>query len=204
MSPRLAIASALLLTACASPPLRGGPQHPRWQSIGGGPAADRLIVGNRYDPTGRVDGYFQGDRRISLDEFLRRAGHAADADRMRRRAVIRQTLMATGAVILVGGLVYAFTGETGCPHGSVEEVDACNDAHNARRVRGGLIGGGGAIVATTGWLIGTGRPANTELSYWAATYNREHGIPPITLPSSTAVHIRAAGSGAQLVVAGRF
>ncbi|MBL8627535.1 MAG: hypothetical protein JNK64_39995 [Myxococcales bacterium] len=58
MSPRLAIASALLLTACASPPSRGGPQHPRWQSIGGGPAADRLIVGNRYDPTGRVDGYF--------------------------------------------------------------------------------------------------------------------------------------------------
>ncbi len=190
------------VAACAEAP-RGGPQHPQWQAIGDGPARDRLIVGGRYDPSGRVDGYFQGDRRVSLDEFLRLTGHAADADRMRRRAVIRPTLMITGAAIVLGGLVYAFTGPTDCPHGSVEEVDACNNAHNWRRVSGGLVAGGGAIIATTGWLIGTGRPAETELTYWAATYNRANGIPPITRPA-TAVGVRPSPTGAQLVVAGSF
>ena len=191
------------LAACASAP-RGGPGHPQWQTVGDGPARDRLVVGGRYDPTGRVDGYFQGDRRISLDELLRLTGHAEEADRMRWRAIIRPTLMITGGAIVLGGLAYAFTGPTDCPHGAVEEVDACNNAHNWRRTRGGLIAGGGAIVASTGWLIGTGRPADTEVSHWAATYNRQRGIPPITHPPTTAIGVRATGASAQLVVAGSF
>lgn len=205
MSSRPWLAFALLVTACAAPPLRGGPQHPRWQAIGGGPAADRLIVGSRYDPTGRVDGYFQGDRRISLAELLDLTGHGDIAARMAWRGQLKPALEITGAVLAAAGLTYALTAG-GCTYvpPNYDEYDRCNDDLHDRRVGGGAIAATGAALATIGWLIPLGRPSGQEISYWAAGYNHAHHIPPIPPPQAVQVSATAAANGGGLVVRGAF
>lgn len=205
MLARFVLGCPLLVTACAAPPLQGGPQHPRWQSIGGGPAADRLIVGNRYDPTGRVDGYFQGDRRIGLDELLRLTDHDDIADKMARRRTIKPTLEIIGGVITVVGLAYGFTGGhcTYVPP-NLAEFDRCSEALQDRRLLGAGIAAGGAAITTVGWFLPLGRPSDQEISYWASNYNHERGIPPIPPPQPVQIGATATAGGGSLVVRGAF
>ncbi|MBK9029848.1 MAG: hypothetical protein IPL61_00650 [Myxococcales bacterium] len=194
-----------LITGCA-PALTGGPHHPRWRAAGDGSARGRLVVGSRYDPTGRVDGYFQGDRRISLDELLHITGHGAQAERMATRRWLRPTLMTIGAAVIVGGLAYSFSTES-CTYvpPMVAEFERCNDDMQDQRLTGGVVAIAGAAIATTGLLIGSGRPAGSEVDHWASEYNRANNLPPITR-ASVQVRIGAAADrhGAGLVVAGGF
>ena len=196
---------ALAVAAC-SPTLKGGPGHHQWQSAGGGPASARVVVGSRYDPTGRVDGYFQGDRRLTLEQFLRVTGHHPQADRIATRRWLKPTLIGVGAAVIIVGAAYSFiVPSCSLEDGTLDEYNQCLQERNDQRIHGGGIAVGGAAVAATGLVLGTGRPGAEELRHWAAEHNRAHGIPPIAgAPARVRIGTAIDRHGAGLVVSGRF
>ena len=136
--------------------------------------APRLSVGDPYNADGpKREGLFHGDREVSLDEFLRIAGHDEVADRIRARQRLRHGVMLGGAVIIVGGIAYAVLGED-CDR-SIPGPDqkACEDAHSRTQLTGL-----GVAAAGAGWRRRTPSPgrrrvARHTLRQIARDYNRE-------------------------------
>ena len=93
----------------------------------------------------------------------------------------------------------------GVEGGTLDEYNLCLQERNDQRIRGGGIAMGGAAVAITGLVLGTGRPGAEELRHWAAEHNRAHGIPPIAgAPARVRIGTAIDRHGAGLVVSGRF
>ena len=200
--PWLVAAVAAALMACSSG-TRGGVANPRFVSAGDGPARNTLVVGSRWDPNGRLDGYYQGDRKLSLDEFLLISGHEDAVDHMANRRILRGTLVAVGALAIIGGAAYALSVDACSRAVPVDEYQACQSDRNRQWTYGALGAVGGLAIGGVGYWIGDGRPGNAQLMQWAGDYNQAHGLPGI---GATAPQVTAAvgPDGARLVIRGGF
>lgn len=122
------------------------------------------------------DGLYVGDRRVDLDEFLLAAGRQDVVDRIDQRRQLRIGLVVGGAVVGLGGLVYALTrascdGEVNEP-GPGNALEDCNDARAQRGLLGTLtaFAGGGLIIG--GVTASDRRPGRAELRAIARASNR--------------------------------
>lgn len=173
-----------------------------------GRAEDRLELGSRYSTAGpRGDGYFRGGQRISLDEFLRVAGHGDAADTMTTRRWVKRGLVAGGVLAIAGGIAVGVTPRT-CTEDDFEldrDYQACLGERGDRRWYAIGIGALGLGMILTGVELSTKQPGWSELSAWAAAHNRRHRIPA---RSAAITDVRLApalrGDGGSLVLSGRF
>lgn len=192
--------------ACSSG-TRGGAVAPRFVAAGDGPARDTLVVGSRWDPNGRTDGYYQGDRRLSLEQFLLTSGHEDVVDRIAHRRIARGTLMAVGALTIIGGAAYTLSVDDCSTAVPVDEFERCKSDRDRRRTYGAVAALGGLTLGSIGFLIWDGRPGHATLMKWAGDYNTAHGLPGIGAPAAApaaTVSATVTGDGAQLVVRGGF
>lgn len=144
------------------------------------------------------DGLFVGDRQVDLDEFLRAAGRLDVVDRIDQRRRLRLGLVVGGAVVGLGGLVYALTrascdGEVNEP-GPGNALEDCTDARAQRGLLGTLtaFAGGGLIIG--GVTASDRRPGRAELRAIARASNRA-GAPAAdaAVVIAPAVALRSAG-----------
>ncbi len=122
------------------------------------------------------DGLFIGDRQVDLDEFLLVAGRQDVVDRIDQRRRLRLGLVVGGALVGLGGLVYAVTrascdSEVNEP-GPGNALEDCNDARAQRGLLGTLtaFAGGGLIIG--GVTASDRRPGRAELRAIARASNR--------------------------------
>ncbi|HVV86561.1 MAG TPA: insulinase family protein [Kofleriaceae bacterium] len=176
--------------------------------------ADRLTVGDADNATGpRGRGYYQGDRRISLDEFLRISGHDGEADEIVTRHRTRVALTIVGSLTLAGTAAYAVIGHESCDGLVGQALEDCGDRAHGRSVRemGGVLAGG--LLTLLGVELDRRIPDQETLRRYADEYNaqraHDHAVSGASTPSTRsgpAITIAPAvtGGGAGLVVTGRF
>jgi len=122
------------------------------------------------------DGLFVGDRQVDLDEFLRAAGRLDVVDRIDQRRRLRLGLVVGGAVVGLGGLVYALPrascdGEVNEP-GPGNALEDCTDARAQRGLLGTLTAFAGAGLIIGGVTASDRRPGRAELRAIARASNR--------------------------------
>lgn len=157
-------------------------------------ADEKISLGGPFNTDGpRREGFFHGDREVSLDEFLRAGGEADVADEIKTRRTLRRALMGTGLTVAAGGIVYGASAGPceGRQSQSEESFDECIE-RNASRTRGGIaIGLVGATVFTTGLLLSKKIPPIHELRRIATEHNRGLRVAPVVAPGHAGVSLQA-------------
>lgn len=136
-------------------------------------AEEKISVGSPVSSDGpRREGLFQGQREVSLDEFLRLGGHAERADRIAQRKSLRYALIGGGFLVMVGAIA----------------VDRQTDVKRYTII----MGVAGAGMATTGWLLSSLVPHKHELRAIADDHNRRLQVTPVVTPSGAGLAVDGA------------
>ncbi len=176
----------------------------------------RLSVGGPEGLIGsKQRGLFLGDRKLTLDEFLRTAGSADVLGRMRTRRWVRRGLILGAVVAAATGVVMQYTARDCTPPPGLSvhpEAEACEAGRNAIQGQGFAIFAGGAVVGAITSQLGSERPDDEELRRIAAHYNRvgaghggdDHGGDDQARSPSISVAPMATSGGGGLVLSTGF
>jgi zinc protease len=153
----------------------------------------RLSVGvPEGDESSTATGLFLGERKISVDEFLRIAGENEALSSVRSRRWLRQGLFGAAVVGAAASVVIVLTAP-GCDNlPTYAQEEQCQRDSSAQKNYAVYTLGAGAILGAIGSQIDSGEPTESELRAIAARYNRVVVAPDVN----------AKGGG--VVISGRF
>lgn len=181
---RCSIAVACLLGLLALTPRSAAAQ----------PSAPRLTMGSDVQSTDPSrDGYYHGERPISVEEFLRIAGHPEKAHAMKGRKRVRLGIAAAGAVLVASAFVVTLTARECGPGLLPAERRECDAERHRSFLLATGIGGAGAATFGIAIVLSSKRPPLHELRRMTVDYNRRLEVVPA---------VGAAGGGISL--RGRF
>ena len=172
------------------------------------PVGEALTV-DRWDEEGeRHDGLFQGQTKLSLDEFLRIAGRQDLRDRMQQRWWLRVGLVSAGVVVLGAGVAYGITAKS-CDDvvnlpGPIDEPEVCLSEKETRHFKAGLIAAAGVVLGVSAHYLSDRAPSKTELRQSASKYNYRRGLRGAAAALDLRVTPTTDGQTTGLVLSGTF
>jgi len=137
------------------------------------PDADQQLwvgsPGNLHGP--RRDGLFQGEREISLDQFLRLSGHPEVASEMKQRRWVRRGLVIGGAVAIAGSVGWVLVQADCEVKASYDDKEECRSRVGMVKAKAAAIAVGGGLMAAISSQLSSLRPSNQTLRGYAAEHN---------------------------------
>ena len=158
------------------PPTPTPIEEPGYQAVA---PDDRLVVGDvKSKEWPARAGFFHGGVEVSLDEFLRVAGHDDEADSIRSRRRVRIGMMIGGALGLAVSGFYGLTTRDCNAIIDTQDHEDCLDANHDQRTKASLIFIAGGLTTLFGINLSSLRPDARRLREYADAHNYPHRPAP--------------------------
>jgi zinc protease len=137
---------------------------------------DYLFLGDERARAEHEPGkYYLGSRELSLDEFLALGKANYVAKRVKRRRIIRTSMLVGAVVGVVGGIGLALAGGQcdAADFTNQNDLDNCVSRRDGMRLGGVIMAGTGVGLVIARGMLGDGKPSTDELLEIADRYNNE-------------------------------